>query len=250
MPMSITLFDIQTGFGQAPGQAAITAEKLRVEMRRLDIAHALACITPENMEFDVPFSNDVLFKACQDDTALVPCPIVMPNSGHDYMPEEAQVEEAMRHGAGAVFIRPAADYWLLVEWVSDRLFNTLEARRMPVLCLERLVPLEQVGALALRYPRLPLIVAESSYRQQRILMPLLETFPNVYLSTGNNYIVYQGIEQFVERGYTERLLFGTGFPVSDPMGGITQLMYAEISEEQRQLIGAGNIDRLIGGMIR
>jgi predicted TIM-barrel fold metal-dependent hydrolase len=245
-----TLFDIQTGFGCAPGQAAITAEDLRAEMRRLDIARALACITPENMEFDVPFANDMLYQACRDDPALVPCPIIMPNSGYDYQPEEAQVEEAMRQGAGAMWIRPQADYWTLAEWVCDRLFNALEAHRMPVLCLERLVPLEQVAELAQRYPRLPLIVAESNYRQQRILLPLLETFSNVYLSLGNNYIVYKGIEQFVERGMTERLLFGTGFPVSDPMNAVTQLMYAEISEEQRQLIGAGNMERLMGGMIR
>jgi len=248
--MSITLFDIQTGFGQAPGQEAVTADDLRAEMHRLDIARALACVTPENMEFDVPFANDMLFKACHADSTLVPCPIVMPNSGQDYLPEEAQVEEAMRHGAGAVFIRPAADYWILAEWVCDRLFNALEARCLPVLCLERMVSLEQVGGLARRYPRLPLIVAESSYRQQRILLPLLETFPNVCLSTGNNYIVYQGIEQLVGRGLTERLLFGTGFPVSDPMGAITQLMYAEITEEQRQMIGAGNMQRMMEGIQR
>jgi len=243
--MSIALFDIQTGFG-----CAITADDLRAEMRRLEIDRALACITPDNMEFDVPFANEMLFTACEHDPALVPCPIVLPNSGADYLPEEAQVEEAMRHGAGAVFIRPAADYWTFAEWVCDRLFKVLESHRLPVLCLERLVPLEQVGGLAQRYPRLPFIVAESSYRQQRILLPLLETFPNVFLSTGNNYIVYKGIEQFVERGFTERLLFGTGFPVSDAMCGITQLMYAEISEEQRQLIGAGNMERLMEGIVR
>lgn len=248
--MAISLFDVQTGFGCAPGQAPITADDLRAEMRRLQIDRALACITPENMEFDVPLANEMLFTACAADPALVPCPIVMPNSGQDYLPEQEQVEEAMRHGAGAVFIRPAADYWILAEWVCDRLFTLLEAHRMPVLCLERMVSLEQVSGLAQRYPRLPFIMAESGYRQQRILLPLLENFPNVYLSTGNNYIVYKGIEQLVERGLTERLLFGTGFPVSDPMGGITQLMYAEISEEQRQLIGAGNMERLMGGIVR
>jgi len=244
------LYDVQTGFGQTPGQEAVTADDLRAEMRRLRIDRALATITPENMEFDVPFANEMLFTACADDSSLVPCPIVMPNSGYDYMPEEEQVNDAIRHDAGAVFIRPAADYWIPAEWVCDRLFKILEAHRMPVLCLERMVSLGQIGGLAERYPRLPLIVAESSYRQQRILMPLLETFPNVYLSTGNNYIVYQGIEQFVERSLTERLLFGTGFPVSDAMGGITQLMYADISAEQRQMIGAENMERLMGEIIR
>jgi len=246
----ITLFDVQTGFGCAPGQAGVSADDLRAEMRRLEIDRALVCITPENMEFDVPFANDMLFKACQDDPALVPCPIVAPNSGYDFPSEEEQADDAIRRGAGAVWIRPAADSWIFAEWVCDRLFRVLESRRLPVLCLERLVPLDQVAGLAGRYPRLTFIVAESNYRQQRILMPLLETFPNVYLSTGNNYIVYKGIEQFVERGFTERLLFGTGFPVSEAMNAITQLMYADISEEQRQLIGAGNMQRLMEGILK
>lgn len=245
-----TLFDIQTGFGCAPGETGVSVKDLRKEMRRLDIARSLVRVTPEAMEFDVPFTNDLLYQACRQDSSLVPCPIVVPNSGYDLPSEEAQVEECINNGAGAVFIRPQADYWILAEWICDLLFKALESHRMPVICLERMVPRDQVAELAKLYPRLPLIITESSYREQRILLPLLERFRNVYLSTGNNYIVYKGIEQFVERGMTERLLFGTGFPVSEAMCAVTQLMYAVISDEQRQLIGAGNMQRLMEGIVR
>jgi ATP-dependent Zn protease len=48
----------------------------------------------------------------------------------------------------------------------------------------------------------------------------------------------------------ERLVFGTGYPHAEPMPAITQLMYAQISDEQRALIGSGNLERLIAGVTR
>ena len=44
----------------------------------------------------------------------------------------------------------------------------------------------------------------------------------------------------------DRLLFGTGFPDAEGMMAITQLMYADLADEQKRLIGAGNLERLIG----
>lgn len=248
--MTITLYDIQTGFGgPVAGEADIlTADELREEMRRLDIARGVARITPETMEFDIPACNARLYQACAADDLLIPCPILAPNSGVDLLDEVEQVDDAIRHGAWAVYIRPAQDHWILAEWVCDRLFRALQKRRLPVLCLERLVGVEQLAALAGRYPELPFILAEGNYRNQRIYLPLLETFPNIYLSTGNNNIVYQGIEQLVRRVGPERLLFGTGYPGSEAMDAVTHLMYADLSDDQRQLIGAGNLLRLKEGI--
>ncbi len=248
--MGMTLYDVQTGFGGAvAGEPGIlTADALRDEMRRLEIARGVARVVPETMEFDIPAGNTRLYAACAEDDLLIPCPVVAPNSGGDLAEEAAQADEAIRHGAWAVWIRPAQDYWLLAEWVCDDLFRALQERRLPVLCLERLVAPEQLAALAGRYPALPFILAEGSYRNQRIYLPLLETFPNIYLSTGNNNIVYQGIEQMVRRVGAERLLFGTGFPGTEPMTAVTHLMYADLADDQRQLIGAGNLLRLKEGI--
>lgn len=250
--MRIPLFDVQTGFGGAepgvPGQ--VTLEDLRAEMRRVAIGKALVRITPESLDSDVPLSNRKLYDAVGPCRELFPCPIVVPNTAYDLPFEAEQVQEAIDHGAGAVWIRPQKDAWTLDPWCCDRMFRVLEARRMPVVCLERLVGPSDVGRLAQRFPGLPLILAECNYRAQRVYMPLLETFPNVYLSTGNNNSVYGGIEQVVSRVGAQQLLFGTGFPVTEPMTAITQLMYADIPDEAKVLIGSGNLARLMEGIAR
>lgn len=250
--MSIRLVDIQAGFGGAtPGRReVVSAAELAAELGRLRIERALARIEPEALETDVALSNDKLFAAAASEPMLIPCPIAVPSAGGDLPPEPEQVDAFIRRGAHAAVIRPALDGWLLADWVADPLLRAIEERRLPLLCPEPLVPLERTAEIAARFPALPLVVTKVGYRSQRILLPLLERFPEVHLSTGNNNCVHLGIEEMVRRVGPERLLFGTGFPVSEPMGAVTQLMYALISEEARALIGAGNYERLAGGIAR
>lgn len=250
--MRISLFDVQTGFGgAAPGCAEVVGVRDWLEeMQRLDIARALVRMVPVEMDTDAPASNAALYAACAGQPSLLPCPVVAPATGGDFLPEDEQVAMHIRLGAGAVCIRPATDYWSLAAWASGALFAALERRRLPVLCRECQAPMEQVAEIARRHPALPLLLVEVNYRQHRTLLALLQAFPNIYLSIGNNYVVHAGIEQFVAEVGAERLLFGSGFPAAETMGAITLLAYAEITDAQKQLIGAGNMERLLEGIIR
>ncbi len=249
--MSTPLFDAQTGFGGAtPGQPElVTAADLLAEMRRVEIGRALARITPEDLDSDVPASNAALFAACAGEPALRPCPIVVPAGGGDFPPEEEQVADLIARGARAVWIRPDHDHWSLAPWQSGALFSALEQRRVPVLCLQRKVKLADLAELAGRHPGLPLLYAELGYREQRAYLPLLEECPNLHLVLGVPYSVHRGIEQLAARVGAGRLLFGSGFPVAEPMAAIAQLMYAEIGEEDKRRIGAGNLEALVEGVI-
>ena len=249
--MTLPLFDAQSGFGGAtPGvPEVVSAAELREEMRRVEIARALVRITPETLDLDVAAANEALLAACAPDPALTPCPAVLPASGGDFPPEPEQVAGLIARGARAVWIRPEHDHWLLAPWHSGPLFAALEQRRLPVLCLQRLVRLPEVADLAARHPALPLILAELSYRDQRTYLPLLERFPNVSLALGAPYSVHGGIEQLVARAGAGRLLFGSGFPLAEPLAAIAQLMYAEISAGDKQRIGTGNLEALVEGVV-
>ena len=41
------------------------------------------------------------------------------------------------------------------------------------------------------------------------------------------------------------MLFGTGFPVQDHGGTMLMLKHAEINEEDKQAIAAGNLERIL-----
>lgn len=246
------LFDVQTGFGgAAKGSSDVVGpDELVAEMARLDIARGLVRIAPDDLVTDVQAANDELEAACQARTGLVPCPILVPNGGGDLPPEEDQIGRALTQGAGAVSLRPKQDYWDLADWCCGTLLAALEASRLPAYCLGDRFSFEEIAGLARRYPDLPVIVAGIQYRSHRILLPLLETFPNVHVSIGSNYTVHRGLETLVERLGADRFLFGTGFPAVEPMAAVSMLVYADISDDARQAVGAGNLDRLVQGVRR
>ncbi|HEX2952059.1 MAG TPA: amidohydrolase family protein [Armatimonadota bacterium] len=252
--MPVSLFDVQCGFGGAtPGcRDVLSADELVAEMARLDIARALVRIVPSVLESDGIGANARLYADCaRFPERLLPCPIVIPNGGRDVPPEDEQLDEHIRRGARAIVLRPKTDYWSLAPWASGALLTALEERHLPTLCMMDELSLDDVAAIAERHATLPLIIAGVDYRQQRTLLPLLETFPNTYLSTGFNYCVHQGIEQCVAVVGAQRLLFGTGYPSSDwLMPAITYLMYADISTEDKQRIGMGNLERLLAEVQR
>lgn len=56
---------------------------LSAEMARLGIGRALAREVPDTLLVDVPRSTEKLYAAHARRSALVPCPLVLPNTGAD-----------------------------------------------------------------------------------------------------------------------------------------------------------------------
>ncbi|NIR00106.1 MAG: amidohydrolase family protein [Gemmatimonadales bacterium] len=250
--MSIELIDAQCGFGgaNAGDPLTVSAGDLIEEMGRVGIAGALVRRVPDALMEDVSALNEVLYAAHAAHPSLIPCPVVVPGRSGSLPSEQEQVAVHASRGCGAVTIRPRDDHWSLAWWMSDRLFTVLEERQVPVFCLMSRVGLEDVGSIAERFPGLPIIVAGVEYMQHRVLLSLLEAFPRVHLSVGTNYTVHYGIEELVAKTGPDRLLFGTGYPQVEPMAAVTQLMYSDIGEDERRLIGAGNMRRLIAEVRR
>jgi len=248
----VRLIDVQSGFGGAePGVVSVvSAEELIDELRRIDIDKALVRITPEQLDSDVVLSNEKLYNSARKYKQLIPCPVVVPATAYDLPSEYDQIRQAIDNGAGAVIIRPQMDGWCLEPWCAGRLFKVLERFRMPVFCMERLISLSEIARLAGEYLELPFIIAEMNYRSMRSYLPLYENFKNIYLSTGNNNTMFNGLELFIKKGGVDRLLFGTGFPVTETMTAVTQLMYAEISIDDKKKIGADNFEKLMGNIQR
>lgn len=246
----IELFDAQAGFGGArPGQPWIpTVEELLGHMERLSVSRALVRTDFEEMDRNVPLSNQILYETCATHESLMACPTLLPVGCGDVPPEQEQIDGLIENGGCAATLRPNRDSWSTAEWCSGKLFSMLEERGVPILCRQSNFGFEAIADLAERYPGLPIALFQVGYRFQRVLVPLMKAFSNVYLGIGSPYSVHRGVESMAEQVGSERLLFGSGFPYSDIMPTITMLTYAQISDSDKQLIGSGNLDRLIGGI--
>ena len=220
------------------------------EMKRISIDKALVRFGPIDMDTDSHLSLKMIYDICDDHAGFVPCPMVVPNSANDFIPEEEQVDSVIKHGAGAVTVRPAQGSWLINEWCSGDLFHALENRRVPVFCGDNQLSIKDITYLAETYPQLPLIMAEKNYRDQRIITPLMKHFKNVYLSTGLGYNPHMGIEHLTEHCGPQHILFGSGWPLTEVMASITYLTYANVSDETKTLIGSGNMNRLMEEIVK
>jgi predicted TIM-barrel fold metal-dependent hydrolase len=248
----IELFDAQAGFGGGRrGHPWVpSAEEWLAHMTRLSIARALVRTDFEEMDSDPMYSNRLLYEVCEQHESLVPCPAVLPQGHGDVPSEQEQIDEAIARGSRAVTLRPGVDGWTTAEWCAGTLLGLLEERRMPVLCRNSALGFEAVADLAGRYPSLPVVMFHLGYRSQRMLVLLMKAFSNIYLAVGSPYSVHLGLESMAGHAGAERLLFGTGFPYAEPTASITMLTYSDLGEEQKQLVGAGNLDWLIGGIRR
>lgn len=100
--------------------------------------------------------------------------------------------------------------------------------------------------LLTRYPRLPLLLTDAAWHQQRHVHRLMDLHENLHLEF-SSYQINRGWEQYVDHFGDERLLFGTG--LMDKAAGAARcfLDYAQIPEASRERIAGGNLKRLLGG---
>jgi predicted TIM-barrel fold metal-dependent hydrolase len=260
----IDLFDC---FAGATGLGSRQREHLPIDdllgqMQRLDVGGALIRTWPVEVERNWPSANRALYETCAAHDGLVPCPVLIPATARDVPPESEQVATALEAGAGAAWIRPRGNNWPAVDWVCGALLRELNAHRLPVYITEpdlppdpaghaqRGEPLLVVADLAKAYPELPFLLAGFDYRTMRTILPLLRTFPNVHLTTGYNFAMHRGLEFLVDEIGPDRILFGTGFPISEPAMYVTQLMYADLPDAARAAVASGNANRLLEGIRR
>ena len=102
-----------------------------------------------------------------------------------------------------------------------------------------------ISTLLERHPQLPIVLFDVAYGLNRMLWPLMQRHRHLHLVLSPPYCTHDGIELLQENGSLERILFGTGYPDSDPAAAITYLMYSRISDDDKCRIGSGNLNRLL-----
>jgi predicted TIM-barrel fold metal-dependent hydrolase len=97
------------------------------------------------------------------------------------------------------------------------------------------------------HPSLPVILLDVQGRNNRTLYALLSRFENLHVQTAG-LDVHQGLEDLVRRFGPERLVYGSSYPTKTMGGARLQLLRSGLSDADRQLIAADNLDRLLAGV--
>ena len=94
------------------------------------------------------------------------------------------------------------------------------------------------------FPDIPVVLTDIGWGHGIVALDLMRRRPNILLETSWWYS-WDGVRLAVDRFGAGRVLFGTGY-LSHNGAAIAHLTRSDISDEQRDLVAHGNLDRLTG----
>ena len=245
--MSLTLFDCNAVIGKRVGSSPLepaTVEELKRDMAYFGIAKALVahasswCSEPQK-------GHENLFRDIGGNDSFVGCGLVVPDDLEDVPPIEVTAAQLLKSGARAVRLMPARMGWRIADWCAARLLNVLEELRIPALIPHDQVEFNDLDAMLSAHPDLPVVLVDFHCTANRMIVPLLKWHANLRLCIGPRFPVHDVLEVICETIGAGQLVFGTRWPESSPGATVGLLMYARISDADRQAIASGNLERLL-----
>ncbi len=102
--------------------------------------------------------------------------------------------------------------------------------------------------LAPRYPNVNFVAGHSGNvpEARAEAIAAAQNHPNVYLETCSTFRAPGVIEELVEKGGADRVLFGSDMPLMDPRPQIGKIITADISEDAKRMALGENARRILG----
>ncbi len=103
------------------------------------------------------------------------------------------------------------------------------------------------GPIAEKHPGAKIILAHAAVTQKgcQETIDVVKDHENLYLDIATSQVHIEMIERFVDELGADRVLYGSDIPLLDPAAPLGRIAYAQITEEEKQMILGQNILRLL-----
>lgn len=208
-----------------------------------------ACAVSSNnaIRDDIRSGNTKLLADCSAYDSVIPAITLLPPVFRDEMyTEEALL--GMLDQKKRIFFRmyPESHRYHFTDWQLSWLADVLEETRIPVLINIREADMDELAVYKKAHPGTRIVLTNATQWMNRMYVQLCRTFENIMVET-SNIIDYMGLEVLCREIGSEKILFGTNTPCKEPYDSIFMLMYAGISNEEKEIIAYGNYDILASG---
>jgi len=190
--------------------------------------------------------NDILIEQIKNYKNLFPVWTVLPHQTGEMLPPDKLLKVMENKGIKAVRLYPTKDFqsFSISEWNSGKLLSALENAYIPLMMDIEINGWDVIQGLISKYPKLPVIAMNVSYRHNRFTYPLFEKYSNIYVET-SRYFGAGVIEDVYEKFGSGKIIFGTNSPQYTGTSAISMITYAEIPDEAKQAIASDNLKRII-----
>lgn len=226
-----------------------TAEQLIDKMDMLGIDKALV-FDSKSWLCDIETGNKAIVQSVKHYDRLLPVITLTPLIEQEFGSKGKLLDFMKKNNIKAVRLFPFDQNYTLYLWNVKKLFQMLNEIKIPVLieCREMRGTINpwfnQIYEIAKEFPNVPIILLTIGYRSLRILYELFEECMNIFIDT-STFITYHGLEEVVKLYGSERILFGTRMPFIEGGVSVGRIIYADISQEDKDNIAQRNIIRLM-----
>jgi len=164
------------------------------------------------------------------------------HTGSFPMPEEA-VRDLREKGMVAARMFPASHHFSTSEAVMGGYYIALENAGIPLF-----VDFAEIGWAALetlleKHPRLNVVLHCASWPDFHNVAAYMVAYKNLYIDLSSMQTSF-GVEVLVDKVGADRIVFGSALPKMSPGAARAFIDYADISDEEKQLIAGANLARL------
>ncbi len=247
----LKFFDAHCSVGAPMNGGVAFAEHvadLSAEMDRLGVGRALA--SHANQAAGPVFTNHRLAEMLAEedvDHRIVGVWDILPVQCPELPPGEELFRQMKACRIGALRLLPGPQRWVPCGLTIGSIMEAAAERRIPVL-VSHTAFADDWGGLYRFLAEFPenryILSADSLWGADRQVRPLLETYAGVHFEI-STFWVPEGVRDLVRLFGADRILYGSGYPSYNQGAMMSAVRNAEISDEEKALVAAGNLKRLL-----
>ncbi|MCX7705617.1 MAG: amidohydrolase [bacterium] len=247
--MKLKFFDANVFIGRPHnGQfgSVSTSEQLVQEMDKQGISKAIVWHIFQ-YEGSIVEGNRMLTEEISKSERLYGCWTILPPQTQEIIKDDF-FKKMKENKIVCVNAFPEWHRFVLDNVAFEHFLVELSERKIPLfLTMGRTcITWEGLYRLMKEFPLLTCVLCDIGiWGVDRYTWPLLEKFENFYLESSQLSLEEGGIEATVRRFGSERIVFGTGFPVQYQKAAILQLTHADISDRDKENIASKNLERIL-----
>lgn len=228
--------NVHLGHSGVHGELALEKSTLLDEMDRFGIRQALVSHFVAE-EYDITEGNAAM--ARDMDVRFI--------AAWSASPEAPVLEslEQRKPKAVRLWFSPLRHNFSSAPWSAGELYDYLQQRAILMVVSREELDWNALANILENFPKLQILLLNVGYRSDRYLLPLLQSFPQLFFDS-TTYVAHRQFESFVETHGPEQIVFGSRLPLYTPGAALGVLATARISDDARLAIAGGNLRRLLG----
>ncbi|OGJ93650.1 MAG: hypothetical protein A2350_05455 [Candidatus Raymondbacteria bacterium RifOxyB12_full_50_8] len=240
-------FDCNVNIGKKTLGFPGTPETIDDLVKEMDEAGVeCALVRHYSGQYNLPgLGNKKLISETAANPCLYNCFSLEPDRCRNPKTAFSYLDEIIGDSASAGIIYPASMNISVAEWCLGPLLAAMEQRHLPLFLPYDEIELNDLHGALNNHPELVAVLTHIPYEAERKLISLLTLHGNLHIDISPPYSVFNGIERLCKEIGANRLLFGSFYPEAVMGASVGSLMYADITEEEKTLIGFENMSNLL-----